>query len=194
MAGQLNLIHLPKVCLNTHPRQPAESTPRGARIQGRQGVSPPHLPRQRPSSTISPMAAQIALRISPAAHAASPLAKQPVLHPGAAAARLPAARGRRHSAALLPAAAAASSSPQGTAAAAADVTGPLAVLRKAATTKQMPPEQVVSAIKAVEAAHKQQLREGGLVEGFPEALTGTWRLVSWQGCRPRPPECDCLAQ
>lgn len=56
----------------------------------------------------------------------------------------------------------------------ADVAAQLEVLRRACRTKQVPPDEVLAAIQAVEAAQKQQ---PGLVQGFPCALTGTWRLV-----------------
>lgn len=54
------------------------------------------------------------------------------------------------------------------------------MLRKAARTKSVDPDQVIAAMRAAEAAHKQQLADGssGLVSGFPEALNGRWRLVS----------------
>lgn len=71
------------------------------------------------------------------------------------------------------AAAAPSSSGSPAAAAAADVSAAVEVLREACRTKKVAPEEVLAAIQQVEAAHQQQ----PLVQGFPAALTGTWRLV-----------------
>ncbi|PRW44966.1 Crossover junction endonuclease MUS81 [Chlorella sorokiniana] len=57
--------------------------------------------------------------------------------------------------------------------AAADVGAPIEVLRKACRTKQVPSKEVIAAMQAVEAAHARQ----PLVQDFPAALNGTWRLV-----------------
>ncbi|KAL4448612.1 hypothetical protein ABPG75_005831 [Micractinium tetrahymenae] len=67
----------------------------------------------------------------------------------------------------------AAASSSSAAAAPAGVAADLDVLRQACKAKDVPPEEVLAAIGRVEAAHKQQ----SLVQGFPAALAGTWRLV-----------------
>lgn len=90
-------------------------------------------------------------------HSAAPCVR--ALAPGApasaaAAARLPArpAAVQRPCRRVAVCAAAASSS----ATAAADVAAPIEVLRKACRTKQVPSEEVIAAMQAVEAAHARQ--------------------------------------
>ncbi|KAI3426136.1 hypothetical protein D9Q98_008515 [Chlorella vulgaris] len=46
-------------------------------------------------------------------------------------------------------------------------------LRDACRSKRVPPEEVLAALRQVEAANQQQ----AMVQGFPSALTGKWRLV-----------------
>eukprot|EP00887_Chlorella_sp_A99_P004173 scaffold23.g4173.t1 len=51
------------------------------------------------------------------------------------------------------------------------------LLRRVCQTKDAPPEQVNAAIAKVEAVQRAALQQGGLVQGFPEALNGSWQLV-----------------
>ncbi|KAL4424622.1 hypothetical protein ABPG77_002240 [Micractinium sp. CCAP 211/92] len=82
---------------------------------------------------------------------------------------LPARQSRRQQRLVGCMAASSSAAP----AAPAEVAADLEVLRRACKAKDVPPEEVLAAIGRVEAAHKQQ----SLVQGFPAALGGTWRLV-----------------
>lgn len=129
------------------------------------------------------------LQAAPCARAAAPGA--PARAAAAAAARLPArpaAVPRPCRQAAVRAAAASSS-----ATAAADVAAPIEVLRKACRTKQVPADDVIAAMQAVEAAHARQplvqgehlilshLGEAREWHGLPRAAMFQLGVVGWEG-------------